>query len=188
MKTTSHFIGVSLKSSQLADLFVAIDAYSRENKLTESILLQNVNSTHITFHYLPADVPKQEEGSILEEVRRSQNGMPSFVGGLTVDYFGGDATEKVCFIRCKEDSWMEETHMLLARNYPHEEVPENSLTFVPHITLFRIQDISKYAPHKDSIDSMVSDHIKNIGEKIDTKGLRLYRVNSGYQPEIQITV
>ncbi|HPR09393.1 MAG TPA: hypothetical protein PLT04_02360, partial [Candidatus Saccharibacteria bacterium] len=56
MKTTSHFMGLSLDSSHFADLFVSLQQYFKSHDIESVIEFQNILTTHITLYYLESTI------------------------------------------------------------------------------------------------------------------------------------
>ena len=188
MQTTSHFVGISLDSAQFADMFIELQNYSIQHQLGTAMELQNVLSVHITLYYLEESLQEDQKAQLLADISTLSANKRAVVSGLQGKYFGEPGKERVGYIGCEPNETLKAINEFFARRYNRTEIPENLLAFVPHISLFRIQDAEAFAAHKVSIDSIISAGLEKIDEAGLLKGLHLYRVNSWFHPEIQIPV
>lgn len=183
MRPTSHFIGISLDASKFVDLFVALQKYCSEHDLFQAVELQNPLSTHITLHYLPTTLLNNEQVQIIQDT--AEQILPT-VTHLQIGYFGEPANERICYLACAPDQSLDNAHQFFATRYPHDDVPDNQLTFVPHISLFRISNPQTYAAHRRAIDKLVTLEISQITTCDLVTGIHLYQVSSRFHPEIQL--
>ena len=64
---------------------------------------------------------------------------------------------------------------------------ENSYPiFVPHITLFKVKNVEKFLKKKPVIESLMQEKISRFRGENVFEDIKIYRVNSRFQPEIQI--
>ena len=88
--------------------------------------------------------------------------------------------------------WKSETDLNLLftnfhKNFFRNEILENNLFFVPHITLFRIIFPEIYEKHRKNIEQIIERELKKVEEiDISNKRIYLYKVNSNFPWEIQI--
>jgi 2'-5' RNA ligase len=65
--------------------------------------------------------------------------------------------------------------------FNRKEVLENNLKFIPHITLFRINNSQIYEKHRENIEEIVNEKLEKLKNKdISTKRIYLYKVNSKF--------
>jgi 2'-5' RNA ligase len=188
MQTTSHFIGIALDSSHFTDLFVDLQKYFRSQDLEGAIEFQNILSLHITLYYLEASIEEEEKAQILKDISDMSSGKALSISGLRGSYFGEPGKERVCYLSCAPNKKFEELNQLFAKKYDRSQIPENQLTFVPHVSLFRINNPDAYAPHKEEVDKLISKTIQTIGQDSFSQGVYLFRVSSLFHPEIQIAI
>jgi hypothetical protein len=67
MHTTSHFVGLKIKSSSLADIFIKIQNTLGNSK--NSFLFQNILSAHITLFYFPDSISEDEKWKIAQIIK-----------------------------------------------------------------------------------------------------------------------
>ena len=70
MKTTSHFVGISLKSYYLANIFIEIKLLLGNN-CNDILEFQNPLSLHITLYYFPkilSEIDKSKIKSIIKKI------------------------------------------------------------------------------------------------------------------------
>lgn len=188
MKTTSHFVGMSLDSSRFVDLFVELQQYFKSYDLEKAVEFQNILSTHITLFYLESFVNKEEKARILQDIADlSSKEMPA-ITQLHRAYFGEPDKERVCYLGCPQNVRLEQINNFFAKKYNYSQVPENQLAFIAHISIFRINDPEAYVPHKADIDMLVDKAVEAIDYNGLVKDLQLFQVNSLFHPEIQIPI
>jgi 2'-5' RNA ligase len=188
MRVTSHFIGVHLSSNRFADLFVDLQRYFRSHGLEDAVEFQNILSLHITLHYLGASITDSEKARILEDIASLSSDRTPTLSGLTSGYFGDLGSERVCYLGCKQNDELEGINRFFAEKYNYSGIPENQLKFVPHISLFRINDPDLYAPHRAKVDVLINSSMRAIDYGSLADGIRLFQVSSLFHPEIQIPV
>ena len=187
MQITSYFIGVKLDSAQFVDLFIALQRYFQSHNIDQSVVLQNILSMHITMYYLDAGLGMDEETQLIDDASRlSIKYRDLSITELKVGHFGAKDDYRVCYLNCLPGGIFSEINQYLTGTYGHDHIPENQFEFVPHISLFRIVDVAIYQEHKDAIESLIGNHIKDIDVSTLAKDIRLYKVCSLYRPEIQI--
>jgi 2'-5' RNA ligase len=82
---------------------------------------------------------------------------------------------------------LKEIRDIFHKKYKREYVSDNNLTFIPHITIFKINDAEIYENHKINIEKIIETEInKLLNLNISLKTISLYAVNSNFQQEIQI--
>lgn len=188
MHATSHFIGISLDSSLFADLFVDLQTYFSGHGMESTVEFQNPLSPHVTLYYLEDSIEPGQKSQILEDISDASATNRLTISDLKANYFGEPGQERVCYLGCARDTKLEELHQFFVQKYNRPQIPENQLTFVPHISLFRIRDPEAYALHKEKIDAIIHTGAQIIDTKHAITGLRLFRVNSLFHPEIQIAI
>lgn len=188
MQTTSHFIGISLDSITFTDLFVDLQKYFRSHNLEGAIEFQNILSLHITLYYLESSLAEDKKAQLLQDASDLSSDGALSISGLKGSYFGEPEKERVCYIGCAENEQFKEMNQFFAKKYGYSQIPENQLTFVPHISLFRIHNPDAYAPHKAEVDVLISKAIQTIDQDSLLQGVHLYQVSSLFRPEIQIAL
>lgn len=68
MQTTSHFIGVTVGSTQFADLFVALQTYCTDHQICGAVEFQNVLSLHIALYYLGQTLSVAQKAQIAADI------------------------------------------------------------------------------------------------------------------------
>jgi 2'-5' RNA ligase len=187
MKTTSHFIGLSLDSSHLVDLFVGIQQYLKSHNLESIIEFQNILSTHITLYYLESTISESDKARILRDILELSRQKP-VIDQLRGAYFGEPGKERVAYLSYGKNNRLEEINQFFAQKYNHSEVPENQLAFVAHVSLFRIHDTVAYTPHKPKIDALIAQALEEMSYDGLVGDLHLYQVSSLFHPEIQVPI
>lgn len=177
MKTTSHFIGIQLKASYLADLFVELyDYFNHKNGIIE---FQNPNSFHITIYYLPSSIDYKKFVKL--------DSINTKITLNDIGYFGPKGKEIICYLTNNNLDFLEEEFNKYKELFPND-VSENDLDFVAHATLFRIKDSARYNIHKSEVDEIINKHLLKISSTDLYEDILLYKVNSNYRPELQLPV
>jgi 2'-5' RNA ligase len=180
------FIGLSLDSARFADLFIDLHTHFKDHSLEDAIVFQNPLSLHITLYYLESLTNDAEKAQIVQEALDMSSDGTLKVAQLHLAYFGESGSERVCYLGIQRNTACKKIHEFFAEKYNYTEGSENQLAFVPHISLFRINDPEAYAPHKEAVDRLIHSAIEAIECKDLAKSVHLYQVNSSFQPEIQI--
>lgn len=188
MQTTSHFIGISLNSSFFVGMFIELQKYFKEHGLETAVEFQNILSLHVTLYYLDKDIASSDKQQLLADIVSLSASNDFALSGLRAGYFGEPGKERVCYIGCDDNPTLKETHAFFAEKYAYNHIAENQLPFVAHISLFRIADPGVFAPHRAAVDEIINTHTKSVDAPSLVTGLRLFRVNSTFHPEIQIAI
>ncbi|MDD2907033.1 MAG: 2'-5' RNA ligase family protein [Candidatus Gracilibacteria bacterium] len=186
MQTTSHFIGIELKSELFSDLFVKIYNYIKENNIEKSILFQNPLSPHITLYYLEKDIDNKNKEEIKEYIKNFEINDNIKLTGFNY-FFRGEGNRFVLYFNTNTNLPLKKYRDFIHEKYNRDYVEDNSFTFSPHITFLRIQDSIIFENHRENIENIINDELKKISElDINTKNIYLYAVNSKFKEEIQI--
>jgi len=185
MKTTSHFLGLSLKNEIFVDLFSALEKYLDKNQLNKVIELQEISSLHITLYYFNKKIDKSNLKKIKEDllVLNKKNIFSVYIDQF--NFFERNGEKYLCYLYPSEKNNLEIINSKLKQGYI-SEVPDNDYSkYVPHLSLFKIKDNNLYQKHNDVITTIINKELKLI-KKINTFNcFNLYSVDSNYSPEKQ---
>lgn len=184
MKTTSHFVGIALKSKNLASLFIEIHNILWEN--TEKIVeLQNPLSPHITLYYLPKELSKSDQKKIKQIISEVDvETVHTEFSGL--HYF----RDTIAYVWYKNCTVLEQINAIFRRSFPeYAKIPDNAYPiFTPHTTLFKIKDQFLYQKYREEIEKSIQNILKNIHFEDIYDTVSLYAVNSTFSPELQVAL
>lgn len=185
MLTTSHFIGLEIRSTELSDLYGELQDFFRDNELLEDLELQNPLSPHITLYYLDSELSEDEHRQIRTLIKDTTRDDIQLTG-LQVKYFGEAGSERVCYIGCDQNSALSGLNQIFTQAIDRDHAAENSLAFVAHISLFRIKQQERFAQYKKDIELIINTFLTQLAVNNLMGEVALYAVNSKYHPEIQI--
>ncbi|MBI2018086.1 hypothetical protein HYS96_00085 [Candidatus Daviesbacteria bacterium] len=184
-KLTSMFIGILLDKSVFSNLFVQLNSYLRENNLQDHIVLQNINSIHLTLYYLDSRLLKEEKEKIQLFVDRLRKDLQNLKLNITsFNYFYDQGKQSLCYFECNNERLIK-VNKILKLNFPNS-VLENTYSFVPHITLFKIKDYSFFKKHKKNLEKILIAFSKRMGSRNIFKSVNIFKVDSTKEPELQI--
>ena len=185
MQTTSHFIGIELKSEIFSDIFVKVYKYLKENTIEESVALQNPLSPHITLYYLEKNIPSNDIASIQSDIQGLDLWSP--INLTWINYFFRGDDRFVLYFKTNTNINLESYRNTLHDTYKRTQVEDNSFDFSPHVTFSKILDSSTFETHRVNIEKIISEEIEKI-KNLDVNSWKvyLYAVNSTYKEEIQI--
>lgn len=185
MQTTSHFIGIELKSELFSDIFVKVYKYIKENAIEESVVLQNPLSPHITLYYLEKSIPSSDISSMQSYIQGFDVWFPIHL--IWIDYFFRGDERFVLYFNTKTNIDLESYRNTLDDTYKRTHIEDNSFDFSPHVTFLKILDSNTFEIHRVNIEKIISEEIGKI-KHLDTNSWKvyLYAVNSSYKEEIQI--
>lgn len=185
MQITSHFVGVTLNKLLFGDLFVDLQAYLKMHSVENCIALQNPLSPHITLYYLPKDLTETEIIKIKDVIStiRSATKLNLYIDGF--DYFKKNEEEYLCYLYPSEHIELEQINRDFREAFPNT-VLDNTHSFIPHISLFKIKDFGTFINHKPSIEEILEKHLSYIQNTNSFTEFNLYSVNSHFEPQIQI--
>lgn len=184
MLTTSHFIGIKIKSDLLVNLYIRLQKLVQGNP--SIIEFQNILSSHITLYYLPSILPNKIEKSIQDNLISHNTPIPLWnLEGL--GYFWSDVL-RICYLISSAKKELEELNAQFKKMLPeYANVSENTYPiFTPHITLFKIKNIEEFLAKKSKIEEIIQEEIEKLVGVTIFEDILLYRVNSQFDPEIQI--
>ena len=185
METTSHFIGIKLKSEYFVSLYTRLQNLLWEKR--DILEFQNILSIHITLYYLPSSL----SSDYLYQIQKLKNTFwRKKVTLAGYSYFGDSSLWKLCYLK-------PDTSNKYLSDYNHElktifqefnTIIDNTYSFIPHITLFKIRDWSVYEDISREVEGILNSYLREI-ENVDIyESFELFQVNSRFAPEIQITV
>lgn len=182
MIKTSQFIWLKLDSQYFANIFIEIKELlgDKENEILE---FQNPLSLHITLYYMPSELTSDELCQVKQIlVELSQRKITLTLAGVL--YFW----EKIAYIGYKNTEILENINHIFKSKFPiYNTIIDNSYpVFIPHTTLFKIKDYSKFLLYKKDIEGIITKNIEHIKTKKFASTIHLYAVNSAFSPELQI--
>lgn len=185
MKTTSHFIGLQMKSELFSDIFVKVYEYLKENNIWDALQIQNPLSPHITLYYLHKDVSDKEKENIQHDISLLNISDDIFL--KEINYFFKDEKRYILYFTPSTNLELHNYRDILHKKYNREDIEENSFEFTPHITLLRIINVAVFEAHRNNIENIISQELKKLTNiNVSAKDIWLYAVNSNFREEIQI--
>lgn len=178
-KITSMFVGILLDKSVFFDLFVKLSNYLKENSLEDSIILQDVNSLHLSLYYLDNDLPQKAQ-DLLSKIRKELKDLELNI--TSFNYFYDQEKERIAYFEANNTERLKETNQVFRSNLPNNAL-ENSYSFVSHITIFKIKDYTFFKKHKKNLEKMLIDFSREIGSKDIFKSVNIFQVDSTKEPE-----
>lgn len=185
MHTTSHFVGLKIKSSSLADIFIKIQNTLGNSK--NSFLFQNILSAHITLFYFPDSISEDEKWKIAQIIKNLDiSEIKPWIRWF--EYFWDLSNPKLCYLQAQEDIILERFHHIFRKEFPqYLNITDNAYTiYTPHITLFHITNPAHFQEKRDLIEAILSEEIEKLKNIEIFESIELFQVNSQFQPEIQI--
>lgn len=185
-RLTSIFIGILLDKSAFFNLFAKLNGYLKKNNLRDDIILQDVNSLHLTLYYLDNHLLKEEQEKVQLLIGRLRKNLQNLKLNITsFNYFYDQGKQNLCYFECNNDKRLTEVNKILKSNLPNS-VLENTYNFIPHITLFKIKDYLSFNKHKKNLEKILIDFSKEIGNGDIFKSVDIFKVDSTKEPELQI--
>jgi len=142
-----------------SDLYVKVFSYLQENKIENIVFFQNILSLHITLYYFEKDLCKND-------IKAIKNISSSFVlndiSVLGYTYFYRNQKEYLCYFSSQTSDNLENIRNIFHEKFQRNDIEDNSFSFIPHITFFKILDIKIFALHKDRIEKIIKRELKNI--------------------------
>jgi len=183
-KLTSMFIGILLDKRVFSNLFVKLSTYLKENNLQGSIILQDINSLHLSLYYLDNRFSEEEKiQRFINRLRKNTQNLKLNV--ISFNYFYDQKIARTCYFECSNKEKLIEVNKILKLNLPNK-VLENTYNFVPHITLFEIKGYSFFKKHKKNLEKILIDFSKRMGSRNIFKSVNIFQVDSTKEPELQI--
>lgn len=179
---TSHFIGLTLESQSIQRYFGITEHTLTDILQKESFVMRHAETPHITLLYLPRELPS----NYLERLGKYQKSLSDF-GELTHPYVGSfvsrDQSKMYLYIGYRACSRIAEIRWDLLSLARFDEVADNALAFVPHITLADI-DLTQAKVSRENIEKSISTRLSDM-DVLHPISLDLYRVSSLLSPEVQ---
>lgn len=160
MQTTSHFIGIELKSEIFSDIFVKVYKYLKENAIEESVVFQNPLSSHITLYYLEKSIPSNDIASMQSDIQGLDVWSP--INLTEIDYFFREDDRFVLYFNIDTNINLGAYRNTLHDTYQRIQVEDNSFDFFPHVTFLKILDSSIFEAHRLNIERVISEEIGKI--------------------------
>lgn len=181
---TSVFIGASLDSKLFLNLYVKLNEYIKSNALKNTIILQDIHSIHTTLHYLDKNFLQEKLKHIQLRLSTLEKNI-EFIKITRINYFYDDQKEKICYFEPFNSERLSEINKRLKVDFP-SNVQENSYEYIPHVTLFKINDCSEFKKHQKNIEKIILSFLEQIADKSFKITINIFLVNSDFEPELQI--
>lgn len=176
------FVGILLDKSTFFGLFDKLSSYFKKNSLEESIILQDINSLHLSLYYLDKELPENSL-NLLTKIRKDLKNLKLNI--TSFNYFYDQQKERIAYFEANHSKRLKEANQVLRSNLPNN-VLENSYSYVPHVTIFRIKDYSIFKKHKKNLEKILSNFSKEIEDKNVFKGVNFFKVDSTKESEAQL--
>ncbi|MDD2483053.1 MAG: 2'-5' RNA ligase family protein [Candidatus Shapirobacteria bacterium] len=187
MKTTSHFLGITLNNKLFLGLFNSLQKYLNENNIENAIELQNINNLHITLYYFGEKI----DSKTLLKVKDDLLKLNKIIFPIYIDKFNFFEKERqiyLGYLSPSKNKKIKEINSKLKSNYI-SDVPDNDYSrYIPHVTLFKIRDFDLYQKHSEKILKIINFNLKKIKINDSFKEINLYAVDSSFSPEKQVVV
>lgn len=183
-ETTSQFVGILLNKSIFFDLSIQLSNYLKDNNLEDGIILQDINSIHLSLYYLDSNPPKKAS-DLLNQIRKDLEGLELNIASF--NYFYENQQERIAYFESNNIERLKKANQIFRLNLPNN-VLENSYNFIPHITIFSIKDYPSFKKNKKNLEEILSSFIEKIKEKNVFKSVNIFQVDSTKEPEVQLIV
>lgn len=187
MQVTSHFFAASLKKTLFVDLFVELQTYLNDNSIENCISIQNLLSLHITLYYFQKELSEAELLKITEHINALRSGSKPKIVVDTYNFFKRKEQDYLCYLAPTGYSELEDINNKFRATFPND-VPDNTHSFVPHITLFKVNDYDIFSRYKKDILDIFEKNLNLIKNEDAFLDFNLYAVNSKFTPQIQIVI
>lgn len=144
----------------MIDLCSELNSYVQAHHISDTIVVQNSNSIHFTLYYLP---------SIIEDLQR--NNISNYLNTTStrdvsccidsISYFMKDSHKSILYLSLLINPDLVIQNEFLREYFPNQ-IFENKLSFIPHITILRIFDPSIFSLHQNAIIKIINQHIFQI--------------------------
>jgi len=187
MIATSYFVGLLLDNTKFENLFLNLNKYININNIQDTVLLQNKSSLHITLYYFKEDLDENEKNNIKADIKNINENLSSIKICL-INYFFIKNKKILCYLECSNKEKLKAINNYFSKKYMHSDVPENSYSFVPHVSLFKIKNNEIFEQHQQNIEQIITKELRLINNSRLFESINLFMVNSQTEPEIQIPI
>ncbi|MBC7498662.1 hypothetical protein H7170_03410 [Candidatus Gracilibacteria bacterium] len=146
---------------------------------------QSRESPHITIYYLDSILTDSEKKYCLELLDSWTTAKKRNIHLRSCKYFYRGGLPYILYIVPDNFTYFDQKNKQASEQFHSENIIDNQFPFVPHITIMRILEAEKFAPHSDTIENMIQSHIEGIWDDPAQDGFTLYSVDSRIQPELQ---
>ena len=151
-------------------------------KRGDIVEFQNPLSSHINVGYFSDTLPENPE-KIFEKYNKKE--IEIFFS--RVGMFGGTENPKVYFLSPNQTDTLSTFQKWFFEGYPDlRSFSENKLEYVPHMTIFRVIDLTLFLEKKDQVDRFLDDFLLGFSKTLFPVKLTVFMVHSDFSPEIQI--
>lgn len=181
---TSMFVGILLNKTLFSNLFLKLRSYLKEHRLEDYIILQGIDSLHLSLYYLDNNLPEGVLG-LLSKIRKDLEGLELNI--TSFDYFYDQGKEKIAYFKANRTEKLKKINQIFRLSIPNN-VLENSYDFIPHVTIFTIKDYPSFKKHKQNIERMLINFSEEIKDKNVFKSVNIFKVDSTKEPEVQLII
>ena len=183
MDTTSHFLWIKLKSEYFVPLYTQIQKLLGDKK--DIVEFQNILSIHITLYYFP----KQLSSNDIKQIQTIKKHF--WKRTITLQWyatFGDSIHSKMYYLEPgNSDGYLDDCNNLLRNTFQeYSSIIDNTYSFIPHITLFKIRDIPAFENVRIEVEEILKNYLLSTVDINIYESIELFQVNSDFSPEIQI--
>ena len=85
------------------------------------------------------------------------------------------------------DGYLDDCNNLLRNTFQeYNSIIDNTYSFIPHITLFKIRDIPAFENVRIEVEEILKNYLLSTVDINIYESIELFQVNSDFSPEIQI--
>ena len=187
MQTTSHFIGIPLKTESFSKVFSKINEYVGKHNLQDAITLQAPMTPHITLYYLEKNLWDIDKIDIKKYISNFDVNQEIHLSELK--YFLRNEKKYVLYFDVITNITLKKYRDSLHDRYKRDDVLENSYNFTPHITCLKIKNCEIFEKHRYNIEKILWEqlHVLDMVD-INSQNICLYAVDSHFEIEKQIII
>jgi len=188
MNITSYFIGIALKNEYFSSLYKDLNEYSLNNRIENTIELQNNNSLHVTLYYLDKNI-SDEIDELRNDINMLKKNEKEYVLFIEENkYFKRNNQDFLSYLSIQNPHQLITIHDEISQKYKKNSIPDNHRLYIPHISLFKILDYEKFEKHREKVEQIAKYHIENLKVKNILNGFYVFAVDSTTKPETQIPI
>ncbi len=185
MNITSHFIWIELNQEVFKSMYSKISDFLVKNNLNKIIILQNINTIHITLYYLDKNLDNCYKNNIKSFIKKIDISNDIYLKDFK--YFYRNKKEILLYLETNTSINLLEKRNILNNKFKEKSTEDNDLKFISHITLFRILDYEKFITIKKELEKIILAELEKFSKiNINNKKIFLYAVDSTQSPELQV--
>ncbi|EKE27593.1 MAG: hypothetical protein ACD_3C00188G0009 [uncultured bacterium (gcode 4)] len=166
------------------NIFGSLQKIIEKNRLEKIVKLQNPTALHVTLYYFWKHLSEDDMIAIKDKIDTIRPNIKDGKLNLGDFRYFLHWNRAIFYLTPKTDLNLNGFNKAFEGLF-HKETEENKLTYIPHITLFKVKDLKEYERFRPLFEKEVKWFLNDFWKLDYFENVNLYCVDSDNKPEMQ---